>query len=142
MLNEQEMQQITEAIRDAERMTSGEIRVCIARKCKGNPLEHAVRKFRQLEMHKTRLRNAVLIFVAPDDRKAAIYGDSGIHETANVRFWDDTLSEMTRSFSNGQMVEGILQAVANVGELIKLRYPILEDDINELSNEVIYDNEE
>lgn len=142
MLNGQEMQRITEAIRAAERMTSGEIRVCIARKCVGNPLEHAVRKFRQMEMHKTRLRNGVLIFVAPDDRKAAIYGDSGIHEVANAHFWDNILAEMIGNFSKNMLVEGIIQAVTSVGELIKLRYPVLESDIDELSNEVIYDDEE
>ena len=65
-LSKLEHDQIVESIREAESKTSGEIRVVIQRgKLKTDPLLAAQKKFHRLGMHKTRERNAVLIFVAP-----------------------------------------------------------------------------
>ena len=142
MLNQEELQIITDAIQEAEKMTSGEIRVCVARSCKGNPLESAIRKFEKLEMHKTEQRNGVLIYVAPDDKKVAIYGDSGINDNTNSDFWDTVVAEMLDNFSQGMIVDGLKHAVGRVGGLIKNLYHIQEGDKNELCNDVICDVEE
>lgn len=137
MLNQEQLQEIVEAIRAAERKTSGEIRVYVAKSCKSNPLHRAAQVFKKQQMQKTKLRNAVLIFVSPSDRKAAIVGDKGIHEAANIGFWDDVLDEMIDFFREEQFIDGICSAVGRVGELIKTRYPLQPDDINELSDEII-----
>jgi len=137
MLQKEELHNISESIRNAESHTSGEIRVCIARHCKGDPLEAAFRKFHQLKMNDTRLRNGVLIYVSPADHKAAILGDKGINDAARPDFWEDALTEMLSSFRKGLIPEGICKGVGKVGELIKTQYPSLENDINELGDEVI-----
>lgn len=137
MLDEQQLRQVTEAIRNAEDMTSGEIRVCVARSCKGNPIDQAAKKFKEMGMEKTALKNAVLVYIAPSDRKAAIIGDSGINEFARTGFWDDTLSELLSYCSKGLITEGICQAVGKVGELIKARFPVTINDVNELSDDII-----
>lgn len=137
MLNKEELNKISASIRSAENQTSGEIRVYVAKRCKGDPLENAVAKFHQLKMDTTELRNAVLIYVCPDAHKAAIVGDSGIHEAADASFWDDALNDMFTYFQRGMIVDGICRGVEKVGELIKLRYPISENDVNELSDDVI-----
>ncbi|MDR2815403.1 MAG: TPM domain-containing protein [Proteiniphilum sp.] len=139
MLNKEELQRITESIRLAESRTSGEIRVCIARQCKGSPLDAALKKFRQLKMDTTHLRNGVLIYISPFRHKAAIIGDQGIHEAANEDFWNEAMEVMLSHFRNGAITEGICKGVEKVGELIKSRYPVSENDINELSDEVIMD---
>ncbi|MPM42942.1 hypothetical protein SDC9_89614 [bioreactor metagenome] len=92
-------------------------------------------------MDTTELRNAVLIYVAPDDHKAAVIGDSGIDEAAKEGFWDSVLEDMFFHFKNGSICEGICQGVGKVGELIKVRYPILENDVNELCDDVVLDEE-
>ena len=132
---------IVEAIRNAELLTSGEIRVYIAKHCKEDALEKASKVFQNLKMHKTALRNAVLIFVCPADHKAAILGDSGINSLIeNDTFWYDTLDELISYCSKFLITEGICKAVEKVGNLIKLKYPFEEGDINELDNEVILEN--
>ena len=141
MLTHEELNSIVESIRAAEGKTSAEIRVCIAGKCKEDPLDAAYKKFKQLKMDTTELRNAVLIYVAPDDHKAAVIGDSGIDEAAKEGFWDSVLEDMFSHFKNGSICEGICRGVGKVGELIKVRYPILENDINELCDDVILDEE-
>lgn len=137
MLQKESLQNISEAIRMAESHTSGEIRVCIARHCKGDPLEAAFLKFHQLKMDATRLRNGVLIYVSPADHKAAIMGDKGINEAARSDFWEDALEEMFSCFREGNIQEGICKGVGKVGELIRTQYPSLENDMNELGDEVI-----
>ncbi len=140
MLKKEELQKITESIQRAESYTSGEIRVCIARQCKGDPLETAFKKFRQLKMDTTQLRNGVLIYVAPSRHKAAIVGDKGIHDVADNDFWNEALEVMFSRFREGEIAEGICSGVGKVGELIKSRYPVSENDINELDDEVILDD--
>lgn len=137
LLNKQELERITLSIREAESFTSGEIRVYVARHCKGNPLVEAAKKFESLKMNDTELHNGVLIYIAPHDRKAAIYGDSGIAEMTDEGFWNQALDDLLTSCRNGQVVEGICKAIVKVGELIKNKYPILENDKNELGDEVV-----
>lgn len=137
MLNKEELQRISESIRLAENHTSGEIRVCVARQCKGDPLEAALKKFYRLKMDTTKLRNAVLIYVSPSEHKAAIIGDQSIHEAVNGVFWDEALEKMVTHFKKEEITEGICKAVGKVGELIKSRYPASENNINELDDEVI-----
>ena len=86
MLTQEELNRVVESIRTAESRTSAEIRVCIARRCKENPLDAAYKKFKQLKMDRTALRNSVLIYVAPDNHKAAVIGDSGIDEARFLGF--------------------------------------------------------
>lgn len=133
-------QKIAEAIRKAELLTSGEIRVYIAKQCKEDALEKASFVFQDLKMHQTKLRNGVLILVCPADHKAAIIGDSGFNDKINDNFWDNTLNELISYCSKDQITEGICKAVGKVGNLIKKEYPYLEDDINELDNEIILED--
>ncbi|HBG41009.1 TPM domain-containing protein [Limibacterium fermenti] len=137
MLKKQALEQISAAIRAAEKQTSGEIRVCIAASCKGEPLDAAAAKFRSLKMHVTQWHNSVLIYVSPTDHKAAIVGDSGINRIATEGFWEETLQEMLLFFRQDKIVEGICRAVEKTGELIRVAFPVEKDDINELSDEVI-----
>lgn len=128
---------IVEAIRNAELLTSGEIRVYIAKHCKEDPLDKASKVFQKLKMHNTALRNAILIFVCPADHKAAILGDKGINSVIETDFWDKTLNELITYCSKNLITEGICKTVDKVGSLIKQKYPYQEGDINELDNEVI-----
>ena len=138
MLKREELNKISESIRFAESNTSGEIRVYIAKHCKGAPLETAYKVFHQLKMNETDLRNGVLIYLSPSDHKAAIYADEGInYQIDESDFWKDTLELMLSYFKKDLIAEGICKGVGKVGEVIKSRFPVSENDINELDNEVI-----
>ena len=83
---EEEQKLIAEAIRNAERRTSGEIRVFVESRCSYvNPLDRAVEIFISLKMDQTAERNAVLLYVATKDRQLAIFGDEGIHKKVGGR---------------------------------------------------------
>ncbi|NLZ95257.1 MAG: TPM domain-containing protein [Bacteroidales bacterium] len=131
---------IVEAIRNAELLTSGEIRVYIAKHCKEDALDKASSVFQKLKMQNTALRNAVLILVCPTDHKAAILGDTGINSIIKDDFWDNTLNELITYCSKDLITEGICNAVNKIGNLIKQAYPYQEGDINELDNEIILED--
>src|SRR5213078_794776 len=100
-LTKLEHDRIVQAIREAEMKTSGEIRAFIQRgKLKSDPLVAAQRKFHRLDMHKTRERNAVLIFVAPRVHKFAVIGDKAIHEKCGDQFWQRVAPQCTIAFVN------------------------------------------
>ena len=71
----EQKQQIVAAIKEAEKNTSGEIRVHIDKKCKEDVLDRAAFLFDTLSMQKTAERNGVLIYIATEDRQLAILGD-------------------------------------------------------------------
>ena len=79
-LTANEEQDIVDAIKLAEKNTSGEIRVHIENTSKNHVEERALEVFSVLKMHNTKNRNGVLIYVAVDDHKFSIYGDEAVME--------------------------------------------------------------
>jgi uncharacterized membrane protein len=131
---------IADAITDAERHTTGEICVHVTPRCRGNVMKRAVRTFNRLHLYTTKRRNAVLIFIAYDDRKFAILGDTGINEVVPDGFWDGEVEELGRYLTAGRPVDGICAIIARMGERLSQYFPGERDDENELSNEVTFDD--
>lgn len=138
VFTEEEQQRIQQAVADAEKNTSGEIRVCMEKTCSDEALDRAVKYFTQLEMHKTKLRNGVLIYVATVDRKFAIIGDSGINNVVPDDFWDATKEDMLNHFKYGNLVEGIVTGIKNAGDQLKKYFPYRLDDKNELPDDIAF----
>jgi uncharacterized membrane protein len=132
-------ERITEAIRVVEGSTSGEIRVFIARKAVADPVQAAAREFQTLKMHRTRRRNAVLLFVAPASQAFAVIGDQGIHEKCGPQFWGQLAEQVRGYFKEGHFTEGIVLAVAESGRLLQEHFPRERDDENELPDDVVLD---
>jgi len=130
--------QITNAIRVAELNTSGEIRIHIEKICKGDVLDRAAYIFEKLEMHKTKLRNGVLFYLAIEDRKFAILGDVGINQKVSEDFWEKTKEVVLSHFKDGILTEGLTKGILMAGEQLKAHFPYQVDDKNELSNDISF----
>jgi uncharacterized membrane protein len=137
-LTKLEHDRIVGAIREAESKTSGEIRVLIQRgKSKSDPLVAAQKKFHRLGMHKTRERNAVLIFVAPRVHKLAVVGDNAIHERCGDEFWQRIVETMRVHFRNEKFSDALIDAVNEVGKVLAAHFPRTLASANELPDDVI-----
>jgi uncharacterized membrane protein len=137
-LNQLEHDRIIEAIHEAESKTSGEIRVLIQRgQLKRDALEAAQRKFHGLGMHKTRERNAVLIFVAPRAHKLAVVGDDAIHEKCGTDFWHRVVERMRTHFQNEKFSDALVEAVKQIGSVLATHFPQAGRDTNELPDDII-----
>ena len=135
-LSKEELAQIVTAIEASELVTSGEIRVHIESRCKGEALERAAVMFRQLKMDQTQERNAVLVYVAFRSQRYAIYGDKGIHEKVAANFWDLTTAAMHESFLKKDYCGGICRAVYDIGSQLIRLFPYKQGDVNELDDAV------
>ncbi|KGL61944.1 TPM domain-containing protein [Polaribacter sp. Hel1_85] len=135
-LTQEEEQEIISAIRTAEKNTSGEIRIHIEASSEKNHDERALEVFHLLKMNNTKDENAVLIYVAVNDKKFVIYGDKGINNVVPDNFWNSTKDVMQNHFKHGNFKQGIVDGILKAGEELQEHFPWQIDDEDELSNEI------
>ncbi|TYP92755.1 TLP18.3, Psb32 and MOLO-1 founding protein of phosphatase [Fodinibius salinus] len=138
LLTEEEEQQIIAAINKTEQKTTGEVRVHIQKQCNGNALEHAARIFHDLGMDATKRKNGVLIYIAFEDHKAAVYAGKGIDKQVQEGYWNDVLNILLTHFKKDEFAKGIQEAISEVAGKLAELYPYEHDDIDELTNEISY----
>jgi uncharacterized membrane protein len=131
--------EILASIKEAERSTSGEIRIHIQNTCDEDVLDRAAWIFNKLNMHKTSERNGVLFFLALHERKFAIIGDAGINSKVPRDFWDEIKELLQNSFREEKFTEGLSGAILLAGSQLKAHFPSNKDDVNELSDEISFD---
>jgi uncharacterized membrane protein len=135
-LSKEDENEIVEAIRLAEKNTSGEIRVHIEQTTSKVPFDRALEVFYELKMNETELQNGVLIYLAIADKQFVICGDKGINEVVATDFWDSTKEIMAAQFKKGSFKQGLIDGITKAGEQLKTYFPWQTDDTNELSNEI------
>jgi uncharacterized membrane protein len=137
---EEEKQLIVEAVQNAEQRTSGEVRVFVENRCRYvNAIDRAIEIFENLQMHKTQLRNAVLVYVAIKDRQLAVFGDEGIHKKVGNEYWASEVVKMIHTFNRENIAQGIAQCVKNIGEALCTHFPYDKDtDKNELPDDIVF----
>jgi uncharacterized membrane protein len=113
------------AIREAEKKTSGQIRVLISHKSVDDPVAAAQTEFVRLGMTQSPERNGVLIFVAPRTHKFAVIGDAGVHSKCGDEFWRELAKAMADYFRKSEFNEGIIHGVRKAGELLAEHFPRL-----------------
>lgn len=136
--SETEKEKIVNSIKLAEKETSGEIRVHIDKRCKGDVMDRASFIFEKLEMHKTELRNGVLFYLAVDDHKFAILGDAGINQSVPEDFWEEVKQNMLEHFKENKFAEGLITGIGMAGDKLKTFFPYQLDDVNELDDEISF----
>ena len=137
---DEEQQLIIEAIQNAERMTSGEVRVFVESKCSYmDAIDRAAELFFQLEMQKTDDRNAVLLYVAMKDRQLAVFGDEGIHNKVGNEYWSAEVKKMISNFNRENYAAGIAEVVKDIGTALTKNFPFNNDtDKNELPDDIVF----
>jgi uncharacterized membrane protein len=136
---DEQINKIMQAVKEAERKTSGEIRVHIESKVEeGEVMDRAANVFAILELHRTRLRNGVLFYLAIEDKKFAILGDSGINAVVPENFWDNIKETMLSHFRKGEFTEGMIKGITLAGDKLLEKFPYMRDDVNELPDEVSF----
>jgi uncharacterized membrane protein len=135
-----EQEQIVEAIRFAERETSGEIRIFVESKNPFmDPLDRAAEIFFKLEMDETEHRNGVLLYIAMKDHELALFGDEGIHNKVGAEYWKTAVKKMIAEFANQQISKGIEQCIMQIGQTLKETFPYeATTDKNELPDDIVF----
>ncbi len=135
-----QQQLMVEAIKEAERNTSGEVRVFVEGKCKYmDAVDRAKEIFVSLQMDKTQDRNAVLLYIAVKDKQMAVFADEGIYQRLGKEYWNSQVKKIIAEFRNDNHTHGICTIVKDIGDALKAEFPYDKvGDKNELPDEIIF----
>jgi uncharacterized membrane protein len=117
-----DVRQIESAIAEAEKRTSGQIRVSLSPFFWGSTQRAAERAFVRLHMDRTANRNGVLIFVVPSRRSFVVLGDKGVHERVGDELWTQVVRDMTPFFRRREFTDGVLRGIALVGDALERHF--------------------
>ena len=129
-LTPEETKRIVEAVRSAERGHRGEIVVHFVDRCRGDAVEAAARFFATLK--KTRGDTAAVLLVAPVDRKVAVFAGTGVYGREQPEFWRGVTDAVAARAASGDVVGGVVDAVAKLGEVLSTAAPGTDDAGDEL----------
>ena len=138
--SEQEKEKVLQAIQNAERSTSGEVRVYVESRCRFvDPIDRAAEIFYNLKMDATEQHNGVLVYVAIKDRQLAIFADEGIYKKAGASFRKEEVSKMLQQFNKENYADGLATVVKEIGESLHTHFPYdATTDKNELPDDIVF----
>jgi uncharacterized membrane protein len=135
-LEPEDEERVLAAIREFEKRTSGEIRVHLSDRVRGDVMDAAKRVFEDLGMTATAERNGVLFFVAVPSQRFAVLGDSGIDARVPDGFWSDCVDRVRERFSEERYADGLVEGIRMAGEALAEVFPYREGDVNELDDSI------
>lgn len=140
-LDKDAQQKVVACIANAETRTTGEIRVFMEPKCTYvNPLDRAKELFTKLGMEKTVMRNAIIVYIAFEDRQFALFGDEAIYQSAGgAEFWKQAAATLGMHLRNGEYTEGLCNCINQLGDALAINFPY-DPSItkNELPDEIVF----
>lgn len=128
---------VVAAIGAAERGHRGEIAVHVEERYPGDgPLARAAELFTALGLERTAEGTGVLLYVALEDRKAAVFAGPGVHGAGAPGFWKGVTDAVARGFAGGDPAAGLEEALTEVGALLCEAAPGEDVHGDELPNRV------
>lgn len=132
---------VVEAIRQAEALTSGEVRVLVTRR-RLHGADVAVKareEFARLGMTNAAEGHAVLFYIAPSDQAYAVTGGEAIHAKVGQPFWEEIADLLRADFVRGEFTSGLVGGIGRVARELARYYPRTATDHNELPDEIARD---
>ncbi|MBX3583356.1 MAG: TPM domain-containing protein [Rhizobiaceae bacterium] len=99
--------------------------------------DNALKQFLGRNVHLTKERTGVLIFVSLAERYAEIIADAGINAKVPQDTWDSIVAGLTDDARHGRLADGFVTAIEAVGALLHEHFPIGADDRNELDDHLV-----
>ena len=97
--------------------------------------ENAHRQFYNLQFDKTKY--AIMFFVSFDEKYVEIITDKEISKEIPNNHWQFIVDEFINDIKEDELSNGYLKAIKACNSILIEKFPIKENDKNELSNEVI-----
>lgn len=141
LLDRDDRERVTAAIRTVEAKTTGEVRVFVESRCSYmDALDRARELFFRLKMMHTERRNAVIIYLALDDHQFAIYGDENAYvQLGGAQFWQRAADMLLQKLKEGKVAEGLVCCIEAVGQELATHFPF-DPAVhkNELPDEIVF----
>ena len=99
--------------------------------------KRAVEEFLAQNLHTTKGRTGVLIYVSFAEHFAELIADNAIDKKVPQETWDQIVRELTDHLSRGERDKGLTAAIEACGKLLAKNFPPGSEDPNELPNHLI-----
>lgn len=94
-------------------------------------------QFLAQNLHTTRGRTGVLLYVSVFEHHVELLADAGIHAKVPTGTWDGVVANFTRQVKAGQVAGGFNEAVAAIGRELAGHFPAEGANPNELPDHLI-----
>ena len=107
------------------------------------PVKHARVRARAITCFKvgaerrTHGRTGILIYLSMRERRAEIVADEAIASKVAPEIWGEAMAAMLGPIREGRIADGMVAAIAKVGEVLAQHFPLAEGDTNELPDRLI-----
>jgi putative membrane protein len=101
-------------------------------------LQRAEEQFLAKNLHNTRERTGVLIYVSFAERMAELIADEAIHAKVPDGTWDRAMAALTTGLRHGHPAQGFGEAISLCGEVLAEHFPARAgDNPNELPDALV-----
>ena len=98
---------------------------------------NAMSQFLARNIHRTRHRTGILLFVSLDERYAEVHADDGIDAKVGQDEWNAICATLIEHAARGAFAEGFVQAIEASGALLGRHFPKTGDDTNEIDDHLV-----
>lgn len=129
---------VTERIKQSESHHTGELVLAVEAAMPAHePDAHlrALEVYGRLRIWDTPLKSGVLLYIALDQRAIEIIADRGV--TADNTQWEQVCMRLQQHFSQGDYIDGLLQAVDDIEQILLVHAPQGDISANILPNEPV-----
>jgi putative membrane protein len=99
--------------------------------------QNAQSQFLARNIHVTKRRTGVLLFVSLVERYAEVVADEAIDMRVGQEEWDGIVATLIEHAKKGRLAEGYLIAIGKAGLLLKEHFPKTHGDTNELDDHLV-----
>lgn len=99
--------------------------------------KRAVRYFKVGAQHRTLARTGILIYLSMAEHRAEIVADEAVHARVAPEAWGEAMAKLVAGAREGQVAEGMVAAIGDVGAILAAHFPRDTEDRNELPDRLI-----
>jgi putative membrane protein len=88
-------------------------------------------------LHHTRQRTGILLFVSTAENYVEIIADKGINDVVPAHTWEDIVARFVTAVRQGQYTQGFLAAIGACGTVLQEHFPAPQDNPDELPNHLV-----
>jgi putative membrane protein len=96
--------------------------------------DNALRQFLSRNVHRTRARTGILIFVSLAEHYATVLADEGIAAEVPQEAWNAIVADLVAAAKADHLADGYIKAVEASGALLAAYFPVEVGDRNELDD--------
>ncbi len=139
-LTETEIEKLQYQIEQVENLSSAEFKIILVRSSWLGIRYKARQMFKKYGLQNTEHNNAVLILVDYPNHNLVLHGGKSVYKKMGKQFWNELRDMLVDALRGGPLFDALSSCINILGHRLPVYYPIDEDDVDEISNELIFED--